>query len=42
MGNTPVYIGGILDDIMEVPVMPSVRETPLNTKEGLYSALRAL
>ena len=31
MGNTPVHIRGIPNDVMGVPVMSSVGETPLNT-----------
>ena len=31
MGNTAAHIGGIPDDVMEVPVMSSVGETPLGT-----------
>ena len=32
MGNNPVHIEGIPDDVMGVPVMSLVRETSLDTK----------
>ena len=32
MKNITVHIGGIPDNVMGVPVMSSVGETPLNTK----------
>ena len=41
MGNTLVYIEGIPNDVMGVPVKSSVGETPLDTWEQVYLALKA-
>ena len=42
MENTPTCIEGISDGIMGVPMMSSVGKIPLDTKEAVYLALRAL